>query len=505
VTWETGVVTSPRARTPVRQTLTVGVGAALVPAAAGVAFLGRYGWDRDELYFLAAAHHLALGYVDFPPLIAVVGWAVVALFGPSLNALRLTTMAIGLSSVVIVALCARELGGTLRAQAGAALAWATAPVALGAASIFHPTWLDVAAQSVVLYLVLLAATRPLPWLWPAVGVAAGVGLEAKYTIATLLLALMAGFAFTPARGVLRTRGPWVAAAIALVLLAPNIGWEIEHGWPSATFASSQRAQTASDTPPATYVAEMAAFLAAGTGLAGVGGVWMWRRPPLRPYVWAAGLVVVGFGVEQGRAYYPLPALIVCIAAGAVALERWRPSRRWRRPGAVAALVAVQVLVLAVAAPLVVPVRTTAGMVQSGIWKNTFYKDEIGWPALVAQTARAWRSLPAAQRSRAVILAENYGEAGALAHFGPAYGLPQPLSGHLSWQYWRPARLPQRLALTVGYSLGSLRSLCTRFRRLARIDNRWRLDNQERGRVIALCRLTRPLGALWARDIATDRL
>jgi hypothetical protein len=498
-------VTSPRVRTPVRQTLMVGVGAALVPAAAGVACLGRYGWDRDELYFLAAAHHLALGYVDFPPLIAVVGWAVVAAFGTSLEALRATTMVIGLSSVVVVALCARELGGRLRAQAGAALAWATAPVALGAGSIFHPTWLDVAAQSVVLYLVLLAATRPLPRLWPAVGVAAGLGLEAKYTIATLLLALVAGFAITPARGVLRTRGPWLAAAIALVLLAPNIGWEIQHGWPSATFAGSQRAQTASDTPPPTYVAEMVAFLAAGTGLAAIGAAWMWHRPQLRPFAWAAGLVVVGFGIEQGRAYYPLPALIVCISAGAVALERWRPSRRWRRPAAVAALVAVQVIVVAVAAPLVVPVRTTAGMVQSGIWKDTFYKDEIGWPELVQETARAWRTLPASERPGAVILAGNYGEAGALARFGPAYGLPPPLSGHLSWQYWRPPRLPERLALTVGYSPGSLRGLCTSFRLLARIDNRWRLGNEERGRVIALCRLPRPLGALWSKQIASDRL
>ena len=126
-----------------RSTLAVSVLAALVPALAGLAFLGRYGWDRDELYFLEASHHLAFGYVDFPPLIAVVGRAVVVVFGTSLDALRLTTMVIGLTSVAFVALSARELGGGLRAQALAALAWATAPIALGAASIFHPTWLDL--------------------------------------------------------------------------------------------------------------------------------------------------------------------------------------------------------------------------------------------------------------------------------------------------------------------------------------------------------------------------
>jgi len=477
----------------------------VLPAASGIAFLGRYGWHRDELYFLAASHHLALGYVDFPPLIALVGRLVVDVFGTSLDALRLASMLFALVGVLMAALCARELGGGLRAQAGAALVWATAPLALSAASLFHPTMLDIAAQTTTLYLVLLAATRPMPRLWPAVGVAAGLGLEAKYTIATLLLALLAGFALTRQRSLLRTRGPWIAVAIAALLLAPNLWWQIDHGWPSAAFASSQRAQTADDTPPPAYVAEMVAFLAAGSVLAVVGGVWMWRRPLLRPYAWAAVLVVAGFGLEQGRAYYPLPALVLCVAAGAVALERWRPPRRWLRPASLAALVAMQLLVVAVVAQVVVPVRTTAGMVDSGIWENTFYKDEIGWSELAGQTAAAWRSLPSADRRDGAILAENYGEAGALARYGPALGLPAPLSGHLSWQYWRPSRLPQRHLLAVGYDPSELRGFCTGVRVLARIDNRWRLDNEERGRAISACTLRRPLGAIWDSEIARDQL
>jgi Dolichyl-phosphate-mannose-protein mannosyltransferase len=492
-------------RTSVRSTLAVSVLAALVPTVAGLAFLGRYGWDRDELYFLEASHHLAFGYVDFPPLIALVGRAVLVVFGTSLDALRLTTMVIGLTSVAFVALSARELGGGLRAQALAALAWATAPIALGAASIFHPTWLDLAAQTATLYLVLVAVTRPMPRLWPAVGVMAGLGLEAKYTIATLLLALVAGLALTPQRRVLRTRGPWIAAVIAFVLLLPNIGWEVHHGWPSAAFAPSQRAQTADDTPPPAYVADAVVFLAACSALAVVGGVWMWRRPALRAFTWAAVLVMVGFGLEQGRGYYPLPAMIVCVAAGAVALERWRPAARWRRRAALGALAVFQVVVIAVAAQVVVPVRSTAGMIDSGIWDVSFFKDEIGWPEMAAQTARAWRSLPAAERAHAAILAQNYGEAGAIAHFGPSLGLPQPLSGHLSWQYWRPARLPQRTVLTVGYDPGTLRGMCTSFRRLATIQNPYHLDNEELGRIIAVCRLQQPLGDIWDSRIASDDL
>ena len=128
---------------------------------------------------------------------------------------------------------------------------------------------------------------------------------------------------------------------------------------------------------------------------------------------------------------------------------------------------------------------------------------------------AGRSLPprrrgpglarSAERRNAAILTANYGEAGALAHFGPALGLPPPLSGHLSWQYWRPARLPERLLVTVGYDAATLRSMCTTARRVATIDNRWQMANEELGRPIDICRLARPLGAIWESRIATDEL
>ena len=145
------------------------------------------------------------------------------------------------------------------------------------------------------------------------------------------------------------------------------------------------------------------------------------------------------------------------------------------------------------------------MVSSGVWEDSFYKDEIGWPELADQTARAWRDLPAADRARAAIVAGNYGEASALERYGPARALPPILSGHLSWRYWRPARLPQRQVLFVGYEPDELARLCRTWTKLATIDNRWDLDNEERGRIIASCALRRSLGAIWDRDIATNRL
>ena len=76
---------------------------ALAKVALLVPILERYGWDRDELYFLAAGRHLAFGYVDFPPLVAVAARAVDATVGPSLITLRLLSSLLANASSAVPA------------------------------------------------------------------------------------------------------------------------------------------------------------------------------------------------------------------------------------------------------------------------------------------------------------------------------------------------------------------------------------------------------------------
>lgn len=483
---------------PLAPTLAAAAAAAAVQLAIVLSLLGRYGWDRDELYFRSAAHHPALGYVDFPPLTAWLAWLVDRLDPGSLDALRLTSALLGSATVLLVALTVRELGGGLRAQLGGALAWAVTPYVLGSASIFHPTWLDALAWAAFLYVATRLLRRGEQRLWPVLGAIAGLGLEAKYTIAFLLAVFAVALVVGGRRGLLATRGPWLGAAVALALLAPNLAWQAAHGWPSLHFFSSQQAQTAADTSPGAYLAEQVAFLG-GTFVVAVLGVRrLWRDRALRPLGLVPVLVTLVFLLERGRGYYPLPADAVAVAAGAVALERRTRLRR----ALPAALAALQVAALVFAAPIVVPFHSTGAMVRSGVWKSGFYDDEIGWPQLSAQVERAWQALPPATRAHAAVLAQNYGEASALARYRP--DLPV-LSGHLSWQYWRPRSLPQTVVLTVGYERGDATALCRSWRLDARIAIPYGLANQEQGRPIATCELRRPLGELWGRLVARDRL
>ena len=493
------------ARTPVAPTLAIGGGIALAKVAVTAPFMSRYGWDRDELYFLAAARHPAFGYVDFPPVTAWIGWAVLHTAGASLIALRATGQIAGALAVVVVALIARELGGGRGAQALAAAAWTLTPFALGAGTIFHPTQFDALMWPAVLYVALRIAARPEPRLWPLLGVLAGVGLETKYTIVVLLACLAAALAVSPGRQLYRTSGPWIAALIAFLLTVPNLAWQAANGWPSVAFYPSQQAKTAGDASPLLFVLQSVAFLGVTWVLVVAGIVALWRQPALRPFAVVPVLATLIFLVERGRSYYPLPADSVAAAAGAVVTAGWVQGVRWGGRVAVGAALALHGIVMWFVVPLVVPVRSVQWVVSSGTWDSSFYGDELGWPAFVSQTAAAWRSLPPSFRSDAAVVAQNYGEAGALARTGARHGLPEPLSGHLSWQYWRPADLPQRHMLAVGFERGDLDRMCAEWRPVAHVHIPWPIDNDEQGRLLAACTLRSPLGDLWSRDIASDTL
>src|ERR1700736_6015900 len=81
-----------------------------------MAVADRYGWHRDEFYYLASSRHLALGYVDYPPITPLLARLDQAIFPGSLPALRLLTVLAGAAIIVVAALIARELGGNRLGQ-----------------------------------------------------------------------------------------------------------------------------------------------------------------------------------------------------------------------------------------------------------------------------------------------------------------------------------------------------------------------------------------------------
>lgn len=192
---------------------------------------GRYGIFRDELYYLACAEHLDWGYVDQPPLIALIVWFARHVFGSSLLGLRLLPAIAGAALVWLTGAIAREMGGRRFAQALAALAVIAVPIFL----VFHHLLTMNAFEPLVWvgasWCVVRAinAQKATYWLW--FGVIIGLGLETKYSVVFFAFGIAAGLVLTQHRRFLKSKWIWLGALAALLIFLPNLLWLVRHDFP----------------------------------------------------------------------------------------------------------------------------------------------------------------------------------------------------------------------------------------------------------------------------------
>lgn len=255
-------------------------------------------------------------------------------------------------------------------------------------------------------------------------------------------------------------------------------WEAQHDWVSVHFFVHPPGSATDETRPQ-FIGNallLVAFVGVPVVVAGI--VRLHRMRAARPLAWAVVGSVVTYFVLGGKSYYAAPEVLFALAAGAVPFEAWATRRRlWIAGTAYAAVVLV-------ALPVAVPILPLKTANAHGVIKDrTDYQDEIGWPQLANTVARV-------SHGTDVVLASNYGEAGALDIFGP--GLPPVATPDVTFRYWRPA-VAERSAVLVGFSRTQA-TFCTGYRVVARIA--MSVANEERGQPIARCRLRATLRLLW---------
>ena len=195
-------------------------GAALGIIALHLATNSTLGFHTDELYYLACGRHPAPGYVDFPPLVPLLARLETGLLGVSPWTLRVLPSLLGGFLVVVSGLYVRRLGGSLRLQGIALLSAIAAPYLLGTNWVFQTVTFDQVTWMVALYWFLCLVTDRRPRHWIYLGITLGIGLEVKYTIVGLIAGTGVAVLLTPSlRTELRTKYPWIAAAIAPTRIA----------------------------------------------------------------------------------------------------------------------------------------------------------------------------------------------------------------------------------------------------------------------------------------------
>lgn len=433
---------------------------------------GNYGYFRDELYYLAAGRHLQWGYVDFPPLVAVLAALVDQLSGASLVALHVLPALAGALLVLLTGLLARDLGGGRLAQALAALASLVAGTFLAAGSLFSMDAWDQLWWTLGALVLVRLLRRDEPRLWLLFGLVAGLGLLTKLTMLAFGFAVVVGLLLTPFRRHLGTPWPWLGGVVAGAFLVPYALWNAANGWPTPEFWSHYGGKLVGASPLEFLVTLSYTMnpLTLPLWLAGLASLL--RGSALRPYRalgWAFVVLLVLLALAGAKVYFLAPAFPPLFAAGGLAAERLARGAGWRRVlGAYSALLVVAGLWLA---PIVMPVLPPATFGQfygflgsdggarlerhrSAVLPQ-WLADRFGWPELVATVADAYAALPPADQAQACIVASNYGEASALVILGRAGSLPPVISGHNSWYLWGPGACTGQVTIVVGASRQSL--------------------------------------------------
>jgi Dolichyl-phosphate-mannose-protein mannosyltransferase len=475
----------------------------LAAVAGGVAALllatsGRYGYHRDELYFLRAGHEPAFGYVDQPPLTPLVARAMDTLLPGSLTGLRLPSLLAAALVVLLTGLLARELGGGRGAQLLAAASMGVSAVLLAVGHLLSTTTFDLLAWTALTWL-LVRSLRDGGPIWLVTGAVSGIALQNKSLPLVLLAGVLVGVLVVGPRAALAGRWPWLGTAVALAVWAPNLIWQAANGFPQLALSAAIAGGSSGSSQP-WYVFLPFQLVLVSPLLVPVWALGWWRlaRDPAlrtwRAFALAYVLVAALFVVTGGKPYYLAGFFPVLLAAGApTVVDRVRRGASRVRAGLVAAALALS---LAMSAVLMLPLVPVGELARTPVPDIHYDAGEtVGWPEFAATLAAVHAQVPAGER--VAVLTGNYGEAGAVDRFLPA--LAPAHSGHNAYWEWGPPPTEAGTLIVVGLDEGDLRRWFGDVELAARIDNGVGVENDEQGEAVWLVRDQRvPWPELWPR-------
>ncbi len=428
----------------------------------------RYGYFRDEFYYLVCGDHLAFGYVDHPPLIAVIARVTRTLLGDSIVAIRLPSAFASAGLVLLTGLMARQLGGRRFAQALACLCAVIAPVYLIGGNMlstipFDQFWWTLCA----FFAVRLVITEDARY-WLAIGATVGIGFETKHNMVFLICGIVVGVLLTANRRYLRSRWLWIGAVLAAVIALPNILWEIANGWPTLEFVRNASSGKNAHVALVGFLANQILVLHPLTLPVWLTGLVVCLRIPRYRFIGCLYLVpmLILMATQSARADYLAPAYLALFALGAVTIAHAaeRSRRMWVRPAIFVPLALTGVVLMPIGLPILSPAKMEAFTARlSGAGVNDpsreqgkmaqlpqYFADQFGWESLTTTVTRVYDTLPPADREKAVIFTDNYGEAGALTFFGGPDHLPPIISGHNNYYLWGPGNASGDVVIVVGY-------------------------------------------------------
>ena len=474
---------------------------------------GSYGIFRDEYYYLSCAGRPAWGYVDQPPLSiwVLAGWT--ALFGDSVHAIRVLPALCGSGLIVLTGMLAAQLGGGRWAQLAAAIGAAIGAAGLVIGGFYSMNCFDLVAWAAAfLLLAKIASSGDGRW-WPWFGLVVGVGLLNKVGLLVLGAAVAVGLLATSHRRHLWDLRLYLGGAVALAFLAPYVLWNAANGWPTREFVANAKAYKISSIPPLDFLRENVFESNPAAALLWIPGLlWLLLGRRARPFR-IIGVVCVAVWVllvlQKSKPYYFAGAVPVLLAAGGVAWEGWTRGRRlrWARALVVVVLIAGFGVFLPLGLPVLSPPALAGYQHLLGIAPlpaevghtstlPQYFSDRFGWEELARTVSGVFGSLEPGDRERALVIASNYGHAGALEYWSEKYPLPPVFCRHNTFWLWGPPPMDEdTVVIATGASRERLLEFFEEVDEVAVSESAWAVESRISASVCRRPKL--PAGEIWA--------
>lgn len=479
----------------------------------------HYGFQRDEMLYLALGQHPDFGYWTVPPMIGWISYVVQYGFGDGLATVRMapTLMCVGI--LLLAGAMARELGAGRYGQFLAGLAILISPAYLRNGTLFQPVVSDIFFWTLSTYVFLrYLNTEDNRWLY-ATGAVLGFGFLNKYMLAFLVVAIFMSLLISPKRSMLIEIHTWGAIALAALIFMPNIWWQYKNGFPVIWHMNELNRTQLVNVNRVDFMLDQL-LMNIPSILLWIGGLyWLFfgrKSVSYRLLGWIFVFVIGLLCAMRGKSYYTLGIYPMVMAAGGVFWEQKLTSRIWR-----SALPTLMVLLIVPIFPFGCPILEAPAMVKYGKWITKTigldgplrwedgqihslpqdYADMLGWEEMAQKVAKAYHA--AADPAHCIIYCDNYGQASAVYYARKKWKLPEPYSFNETFLLWAPSKINANAMVYINDEIGDdVNKLFAKIDLIGEVTDPYA---REQGTKIWLCQAPRSdFGALWSRRIREER-
>ena len=388
-----------------------------------------YDLQRDEFLHLDQGKHLAWGYISVPPVTSWISW-MINFLGGSVFWVKFFPALFGTFTIIIVWKTIEELGGkTFALWLG--LFATLFSVLLRINILYQPNSFDIFFWTLTYYTIIkYVNSNNSNWLYAA-ALSIGFGILSKYNIAFLVIGLFVGLLLTSERKIFLNRKLYIAALIVLVIILPNIIWQITNHFPTSRQLDELARTQLVNVKRADFVKEQLMFFSNSVFIILIAFIGFTFYSPFKKYrfvFWSYVIAIALYLFLKAKSYYAIGLYPVLIAFGSVYLEQllFNGWKKYLRPIVIILVLLFFIPMYLIAFPTKSPEeiqKNNKVYKQFGLlrWEDgkdhslpQDFADMIGWSDLARKVDSVYTQLP--DKENTLTLCDNYGEAGAINYY-----------------------------------------------------------------------------------------